>query len=158
MWQMSLLGGQKQEAARRTLRRGVRHLASRCALRRAVYALCGAGVIAAMIWINQPGTLADVGDDIRAGFESATAVAGMSVQRIRSEGQHQTSNAAILASVGIAISARCSWRSISTPYATAFWRWTGSRVRLSSAACRRRSMCVSSSAPRWRSGSATSGW
>ena len=103
MRQMSLFGGQKQQAARRASRRGVLHLASRRALRRAVYVLCGAGAVAAMIWVIQPGTLAGVGDDIRTGFESAMADAGMTVQRIRAEGQHQASDAAILASVGIDI-------------------------------------------------------
>ena len=103
MRQLSLFGGQKQQAARRTPRRGMLHLLSRRALRRTVYALCAAGVVAATIWVIQPGTLADVGDDIRAGFESATADAGMTVQRIRSEGQHQIPDAAILAAVGIDI-------------------------------------------------------
>ena len=100
MRQMSLFGEKKQDA-RRALRRGVHRFASRRALKRAACGLVAAGVVVAAIWIIQPGTLQGVGDDLHAGFVSATAGAGMTVQHIRTEGQDRTSSDAIRAAVGV---------------------------------------------------------
>ena len=99
MRQMSLFGAEKKEAPRRAPRRGMLPLVSRRVLRRSVYALPAAGVVAAAIWIAQPGML----DDIRAGFMSATVDAGMTVQRIDTEGGERTTADAIRAAVGVDI-------------------------------------------------------
>ena len=100
MRQLSLFGTRK-EAARPAPRPGVSRLASRRVLKWAAIALTGGGIVAAAIWVVQPGTLKGVGDGIRAGFVSATADAGMTVQRIHTEGQNQTSPDAIHAAVSI---------------------------------------------------------
>ena len=103
MWQMSLFGAAKKETARRAPRLSVLHLAGRRPLRRAAFVLCGGGVVAAAIWLIQPGTLDGVRDEIRAGFVSATAGAGMTVQQIRTAGHERTSPEAILSSIGVDI-------------------------------------------------------
>ena len=103
MRQMSLFGKQKQPAARRGARRGVAALASRRVLRRIVYGLCAAALVAALIWVVRPGTLAGVGDEIRAGFVALTADAGMRVQQVRAEGQEQLAADAIRAAAGIEV-------------------------------------------------------
>ena len=100
MRQLSLFGTRK-EAARPAPRPGVSRLASRRVLKWAAIALTGGGIVAAAIWVVQPGTLKGVGDGIRAGFVSATADAGMTVQRIHTEGQNQSSPDAIHAAVSI---------------------------------------------------------
>ena len=99
MRQMSLFGAEKKEVHRRAPRRGMLPLVSRRVLRRSVYALPAAGAVAAAIWIAQPGML----DDIRAGFMSATVDAGMTVQRIDTEGGERTTADAIRAAVGVDI-------------------------------------------------------
>ncbi len=103
MRQMSLFGTQKHKAARRSTRRGVPPLASRRMLRRTAYGLCAAALVAALIWVVRPGTLAGVGDDIRAGFVSVTADAGMTVQQVRAEGQERVSADAIRTAAGVEI-------------------------------------------------------
>ena len=103
MRQMSLFGTQKQKAARRSTRRGVPSLASRRTLRRAGYGLCAAALVAALIWVVRPGTLAGVGDEIRAVFVSVTADAGMRVRHFRTQGQEQTSADAIRTAAGVDI-------------------------------------------------------
>ena len=102
MRQMSLFGRQKQ-TARRAPRRSVLQFASRRVLRRAALALCGSGVIAALIWVVQPGTLDGVYGNLQAGFLSATAGAGMTVQQVRAEGHDRTPTEAIHAALGIDI-------------------------------------------------------
>jgi cell division protein FtsQ len=64
-------------------------------------ALAGGGVVAAAIWVIQPGTLKVVGGEIEAGFVAATAEAGMTVQRIRTEGQRQSASDAIHAALAV---------------------------------------------------------
>ena len=100
MRQLSLFGTRK-EAARPAPRPSVSRLASRRVLKWAAVGLAGGGIVAAAIWVVQPGTVKGVGDGIRAGFVSATAEAGMTVQRIRTEGQHRMSPDAIHAAVGV---------------------------------------------------------
>ena len=100
MRQLSLFGTRK-EAGRPAPRPGVSRLASRRVLKWATVALAGGRIVAAAIWVVQPGTLKGVGEGIRAGFVSATADAGMTVQRILTEGQSRTSPHAIRAAVGI---------------------------------------------------------
>ena len=100
MRQLSLFGTRK-EAAGPAPRPSVWRLASRRVLKWAAMALVGGGIVAAAIWAIQPGTLQGVGGDIRSGFVSATASAGMTVQRIRTEGQQRTSPAAIHAAVAV---------------------------------------------------------
>ena len=102
MRQLSLFGKRKQ-AAGPAPRPSVSRLASRRALKWAAIALTGGGIVAAAIWVVQPGTLASVGDDIRAGFVSATASAGMTVQQIDASGTERTSVAAIHTAVGVEI-------------------------------------------------------
>ena len=104
MRQLSLFGARKKPA-RPAPRRGVSHLASRRTLRRVVYGLCGAGVVAAVIWFVQPGTFEGVRDGARSAFVSATADAGMTVQRIRTEGHAQASAEAIHSAVGVELGA-----------------------------------------------------
>ena len=103
MRQMSLFGTQKQKTARRSGRRGVGPLASRRVLRRTAYGLCAAALVAALIWVVRPGTLAVVGDEIRAGFVSVTADAGMRVQQVHTQGQEQVSADAIRAAAAVEI-------------------------------------------------------
>ena len=100
MRQLSLFGIRK-EAARPAPRPSVSRPASRRVLKWAAVGLAGGGIVAAAIWVVQPGTVKGVGDGIRAGFVSATADAGMTVQRIRTEGQHRMSPDAIHAAVGV---------------------------------------------------------
>ena len=100
MRQLSLFGTRKQAAAP-ARRPSVYRLASRRALKWAAVAMAGGGIVAGAIWFVQPGTLASVGDDIRAGFVSATAGAGMTVQQIEASGTERTSAAAIHAAVGV---------------------------------------------------------
>ena len=100
MRQLSLFGTRKQAAAPAP-RPSVYRLASRRALKWAAIALTGGGMVAAAIWVVQPGTLASVGDDIRAGLVSATAGVGMTVQRIDSSGTERTSAKAIRTAVGV---------------------------------------------------------
>ena len=102
MRQLSLFAPRKEDA-RPAPRPGVSRLASRRLLRWAPVALACGGIVAAAIWIIQPGTLKAVGAEIRAGFVSATAEAGMTVQRIRTEGPRQSSADAIHAAVGVAL-------------------------------------------------------
>ncbi len=102
MRQVSLFGTRKEDA-RAAPRPSVSRLSSRRLLRWAGIALAGSGVVAAAIWVIQPGTLKVVGAEIRAGFVSATAEAGMTVQRIRTEGPRQSSADAIHAAVGVAL-------------------------------------------------------
>ena len=102
MRQMSLFGAQKQDA-HPAPRRGVPRLISRHALKCATLALAGGGVIAAAIWFIQPGTLQGVSDDIRAGFVSATASVGMTVQRIDTAGGERISAQTIRTTVGVDI-------------------------------------------------------
>ena len=101
MRQMSLFGAQKQDANRALPRLDVLHLISRRALKRAVYVLAAGGIAAAAIWTIQPGTLQGVGDEIRARFLATTADAGMTVQRIDTEGSERTSAETIRAAVGV---------------------------------------------------------
>ena len=100
MRQLSLFGT-RQEAARPAPRPGVFRLASRRVLKWAAIALAGGGVVVAAIWVIQPGTLKGVGADIRAGFVSATADAGMTVQSIQTQGQNRMSADAIRAALAI---------------------------------------------------------
>ena len=102
MRQLSLFGAPKQArpASRPAPGAGLLRGISRRALRRAGYALCAGAVAAAAIWIAQPGRLAAVGDDIRAGFVSATADAGMRVRQIRTEGRERMSADAIRDAIG----------------------------------------------------------
>ena len=100
MRQLSLFGTQK-ETGRPALRPSVARLASRRALKWAALVLAGGGVVAAAIWVVQPGTLKGIGDDIRAGFMSAMADAGMKVQRIHTEGHNRASPDVIRTAVGI---------------------------------------------------------
>ena len=102
MRQLSLFATRKQ-AAGPAPRPSVYRLASRRALKWAAIALAGGGIVAAAIWFVQPGTLASLDDDIRAGFVSATASAGMTVQRIESSGTERASAATIRAAVGVEI-------------------------------------------------------
>lgn len=102
MRQLSLFAPRK-EVARPAPRPGVSRLASRRLLRWVGIALAGGGIVAAAIWVIQPGTLKSVGAEIRAGFVSATAEAGMTVQRIHTEGPRQSSADAIHAAVGVAL-------------------------------------------------------
>ena len=102
MRQLSLFGTRKQ-AAGPAPRRSVYRLASRRALKCAVIALAGGGIVAGAIWFVQPGTLASVGDDVRAGFASATASAGMTVQQIKASGTKRASAAAVRTAVGVDI-------------------------------------------------------
>ena len=102
MRQLSLFAPRKEDA-RPAPRRSVSRLASRRLLRWAGIALACGGIVAAAIWVIQPGTLKSVGGEIRAGFVSATAEAGMTVQRIRTEGPRQSSADAIHAAVGVAL-------------------------------------------------------
>ncbi len=102
MRQLSLFGTRKQ-AAGPARRPSVYRLASRRALKWAAIALTGGGIVAAAIWFVQPGTLASVGDDIRTGFESATASAGMTVQKIEASGTARASARAIRTAVGVEI-------------------------------------------------------
>ena len=104
MRQLSLFGARKQPA-RPAPRRGVSHLASRRTLRRVAYGLCGAGVVAGVIWFVQPGTFEGVRDGVRSAFVSVTADAGMTVQRIRTEGHDQASAEAIHSAVGVELGA-----------------------------------------------------
>ena len=100
MRQLSLFGARK-EAGRPAPRPSVSRLASRRLLKWLPVVLVGGGVVAAAIWVAQPGTLKGVSEGIRAGFVSATADAGMTVQRIHTEGQNRTLPNAIRAAVGI---------------------------------------------------------
>lgn len=100
MRQLKLFGARKQPA-RPAPRRGVSHLVSRRSLKRLAFGLCGAGVVAGVIWVVQPGTLEGVRDGVHTAFVSATADAGMTVQRIRTEGHDQASAEAIHSAVGV---------------------------------------------------------
>ncbi len=100
MRQLSLFGTRKQPE-RRAPRGALLRLGSRRALRYAAYGLGGAGVIAAAIWVFQPETLAGLGDDIREDIVAATARAGMTVQRIETEGHDHASADAIHAAIGV---------------------------------------------------------
>ena len=100
MRQLSLFATRKEDA-RPAPRRSVSRLASRRLLRWAGITLASGGIVAAAIWVIQPGTIKSVGAEIKAGFVAATADAGMTVQRIRTEGQRQTSADAIHAAVGV---------------------------------------------------------
>ena len=100
MRQLSLFGTGK-ETARPAPRGAVPRLASRRVLRWSSIALAGGGVVAAAIWVIQPGTLTGVGESIEAGFVSATADAGMTVQRIDAEGQYRTSPETIRAALEV---------------------------------------------------------
>ena len=102
MRQLSLFAPRKEDA-RPAPRRSVSRLASRRVLRWAGMTLAGGGVVAAAIWVIQPGTLKAVGAEIKAGFVSATVDAGMTVQRIRTEGPRRSSADAIHAAVGVAL-------------------------------------------------------
>ena len=102
MRQLSLFGTRKQ-APGPAPRPSVYRLASRRALKWVVIALAGGGIVAGAIWFVQPGTLASVGDDVRAGFASATASAGMTVQQIKASGTKRASAAAIRTAVGVDI-------------------------------------------------------
>ena len=102
MRQLSLFGTRKEDA-RPAPRPSVSRLSSRRLLKWAGIALAGSGIVAAAIWVIQPGTLKVVGAEIRAGFVSATAEAGMTVQRIRTEGPRQSSADAIHAAVAVAL-------------------------------------------------------
>ena len=102
MRQLSLFAPRKEDA-RPAPRRSVSRLASRRALRWAGITLAGGGVVAAAIWVIQPGTLGAVGAEIRAGFVSATVDAGMTVQRIRTEGPRRSSADAIHAALDVAL-------------------------------------------------------
>ena len=100
MRQLSLFGSRKEEA-RPAPRPSVSRHGSRRLLKWAAIVLAGGGIVAAAIWVIQPGTLKSVGAEIKAGFVAATVDAGMTVQRIRTEGQFQSSPAAIHAAVGV---------------------------------------------------------
>ena len=102
MRQLSLFGTRKQ-AAGPARRPSVYRLASRRALKWSAIALTGGGIVAAAIWFVQPGTLASVGNDIRAGFMSATASAGMRVQQIEASGTERASARAIRTALGVEI-------------------------------------------------------
>ena len=102
MRQLSLFATRKEDA-RPAPRPSVSRLASRRLLRWAGITLAGGSIVAAAIWVIQPGTLRVVAAEIRAGFVSATAEAGMTVQRIRTEGPHQSSADAIHAAVGVVL-------------------------------------------------------
>ena len=102
MRQLSLFGTRRQ-ATGPAPRPSVYRLASRRAFKWAAIALTGGGVVAAAIWFVQPGTLASVGDDIHAGFVSATARAGMTVQQIEASGTERASAAAIRTAVSVQI-------------------------------------------------------
>ena len=102
MRQLSLFGARK-DAARPAPRPTVSRLASRRVLKWAAVALAGGAMVAAAIWIIQPGTLKDVGEDIKTGFVSVTADAGMTVQSIQTEGQNRVPADDIRAAVGIEI-------------------------------------------------------
>ena len=102
MRQLSLFGTRKQ-AAGPARRPSVYRLASRRALKWSAIALTGGGIVAAAIWFVQPGTLASVGNDIRAGFVSATAGAGMRVQQIEASGTERASARAIRTALGVEI-------------------------------------------------------
>ena len=102
MRQLSLFGTRKQ-AAGPAPRPNVYRLASQRALKWVTIALAGGGIVAAAIWFVQPGTLANVGGDVRAGFVSATASAGMTVQQIEATGTERASEAAIRTAVGVEI-------------------------------------------------------
>ena len=99
MRQLSLFGPRKQSAGPAP-RPSVYRIASRRALKWAAIALTGGGIVAAAIWSVQPGTLATVGDSMRAGFVSATADAGMTVQQIETSGTERLSGVAIRTAVG----------------------------------------------------------
>ena len=100
MRQLSLFGTRK-EVTRPAPRPSISRVGSRRVLKWAAVALAGSGTVAAAIWVVQPGALKAVGHEIRASFVSATADAGMTVQRIHAEGQNQASPDAILAAVGV---------------------------------------------------------
>ena len=102
MRQLSLFGTRKQAAAPAP-RPSVSRAASRRALKWAAIALAGGGIVAAAIWVVQPGTLTSVGDGVRAGFVSATAGAGMTVQQIESSGTERASAEAIHAALSVEI-------------------------------------------------------
>ncbi len=111
MRQMSLFSGSgpsggadrtepKRPGARRSpRRRGLLHRVKRRALKYAGLVLCAGFCVAAAIWLAQPGTAGWIGDSIRAGFVSATAGAGMTVQRVYTDGRRQTPTDAILAAL-----------------------------------------------------------
>ncbi len=102
MRQLSLFGAQKQGAqpARRPV---ASRLVSRRAFKWGAVALAGGVAVVAAIWVVQPGTLAAVGEDIRTGFVSATAGAGMTVQQIDTSGGERISARAIRTATGIDI-------------------------------------------------------
>ncbi|MDE0051361.1 MAG: FtsQ-type POTRA domain-containing protein [Rhodospirillales bacterium] len=100
MRQLSLFGTRKEEA-RPAPRRSVSRLASRRLLKWAAITLAGGGIIAGAIWVIQPGTLKGIADEIGAGFVAATVNAGMTVQRIHTEGQGRTPPKAVHAAVGV---------------------------------------------------------
>ena len=102
MRQLSLFGAQKQ-GAQPAPRPVASRLVSRRALRWGTCALLGGVAVAAAIWVVQPGTLAAVGEDIRAGFVSATAGAGMTVQRIETSGSERIPAEAIRTATAVDI-------------------------------------------------------
>ena len=111
MRQMSLFGGSgptrgadraepNRSGARRPSRRqGLLHRVKRRALKYAGLVLCAGFCVGAAIWLAQPGTVGWIGDGIRAGFVSATAGAGMTVQRVYTDGRRRTLTDAILAAL-----------------------------------------------------------
>lgn len=100
MRQLSLFATRKEEA-RPAPRRSVLRLVSRRPLKWAAITLAGGGIVAGAIWVIQPGALKDIGGEIGAGFVAATANAGMTVQRIHTEGQRQTSPEVVRAAVAV---------------------------------------------------------
>ena len=102
MRQLSLFGAQRKEA-QPVPRSAVSRLVSRRAFKWGAIALAGGVAVAAAIWVVQPGTLKIVSEDIRAGFLSATADAGMTVQRIDTSGSERASAKAIRTATGVEI-------------------------------------------------------
>ncbi|MDD9992683.1 MAG: FtsQ-type POTRA domain-containing protein [Rhodospirillales bacterium] len=102
MRQLSLFGTRRQDA-QPAPRSAASRLVSRRGFRWGACALVGGVAVAAAIWVVQPGTLAVVGEDIRAGFMSATAGAGMTVERIDTSGGERTSTKTIRTATGVQI-------------------------------------------------------
>ena len=102
MRQLSLFGTQKRNA-QPAPRPAASRLISRRPFKWGTVALAGGVAVAAAIWVVQPGTLAVVGEDIRAGFVSAAAGAGMTVQQIDASGSERISTETIRTATGVDI-------------------------------------------------------
>jgi len=112
MRQMSLFGRSKPTGAQGVPppdRRGGRRAARRGAFPRPRWRLLKFAallpVVAAAIWLALPGTAGRILADIREGFVQATAGAGMTVQRVYTDGRRRTPVAAILAALGTEVGA-----------------------------------------------------